>query len=270
MTRPGQTPARVREAHVSWLAERLGERDRAILGSVARLRLTSSIQLERLHFTDIAPASRARLRRRVLARLVAWRVLVPLARRIGGVRAGSAGLVFALDTAGQYLAQLTGADGDVRRSSTPGVMFVQHTLAVSELYVSLMELARPGGFQVATFEAEPRCWWPNGLGGWLKPDAYLVLAVQGYADAWWLEQDMGTEHLPTIRRKLSVYLDFVKRGQQGPISRTVPRVLVAVPNEARQRAIETVIRRLPEPASKLFHVATTPQTPSYLLRVLRE
>jgi len=82
-------PLRVRPAHIEWVADRLGERDRAILGSVNQLRLLSSLQLEHLHFADLAEPGRGRIRRRVLARLVEWRVLCVLERRIGGVRAGS-------------------------------------------------------------------------------------------------------------------------------------------------------------------------------------
>ncbi len=266
----GRTPARVRLRHVEWVAERTGVRDRAIVGTVARLRLVSGAQLERLHFHDLSPSARARVRRRVLARLVAWRVLLTLERRIGGVRAGSSGLVFALDTAGVHLApRVDGVRDGARRAELPGVAFVGHTLAVSELYVSVMELGRAAGVEVTAFDSEPRSWWPNGLGGWLKPDAYLSVATADYADAWWVEMDMGTEHLPTIRRKLRTYLDFAQRGQAGP-SGVMPRVLVSVPDERRREAVKGVIRRLHDPAQELVHVSTAPETPQHLMRVLRE
>jgi hypothetical protein len=251
--------------HVEWVEARMGERDRAIVASVARLRLVTGQQLERLHFHDIAPRSRAAVRRRVLARFVAWRVLMTLERRIGGVRAGSSGLVYALDSAGQWLC----TDGQgVRRTELPGVAFVGHTLAVSELYVSLVELGRGADIEVTAFETEPRSWWSNGLGGWLKPDAYLSVATADYADAWWIEMDMGTEHLPTIRRKLGVYLDFAQRRQAGP-SGVMPRVVVSVQDERRQQAVEGVIQRLPDPAGQLVHVSTATETPAYLAGVLQ-
>jgi Replication-relaxation len=269
MTGSRYSPIRVRTRHVEWVRERLGERDRAILASVARLRLVTGRQLERLHFLDVAPASRARVRRRVLARLVAWRVLMTLERRIGGVRAGSSGLVFALDAAGAWLARLDDHGDRMRRAEPPGVAFAGHTLAVSELYVSLTEMVSTVGVEVTAFEAEPRSWWPNGLGGWLKPDAYVSLATADYADAWWVEVDRGTEHLPTIRAKLKAYLDFAQRGQVGP-SGVMPRVLVSVPDERRREAVESVIRRLSDPADRLLHVSTAVETARYLVRVLRE
>jgi hypothetical protein len=204
----------------------------------------------------------------VLARLVAWRVLTTLERRIGGVRAGSSGLVYALDSAGVWLSAGTDGQG-IRRSELPGVAFVGHTLAVSELYVSLVELGRAEHVELSEFVTEPRSWWPNGLGGWLKPDAYLSLATADYADAWWIEMDMGTEHLPTIRRKVRAYLDFAQRGQVGP-SGVMPRVLVSVPDERRRAAVARVIRGLPDPAAELMHVSTAAETARYIMRVLRE
>lgn len=262
-------PVRVRRAHVEWVRERLGPRDLIIIETVNRLRVVSGSQLERLHFYDLSSSARARIRRRVLARLVAWRVLMTLERRIGGVRAGSSGLVCSLDTAGQQLVRLDGEDErPTRRPDEPSVVLLDHRLGIAELYVSLVEVARVDGFEVAEFTAEPACWWPNGYGGWLKPDAYLRLSNLEYTDSWWLEQDQGTEHLPVIRRKLTTYLDFAARGL-GP-GNIMPRVLVSVPSEKRAEAVRNVIRQLPEPATQLLHTTTHSLAPKYLLRVLRE
>jgi hypothetical protein len=245
---------------------RLGPRDIEIVLTIARLRLVSSSQLDRLHFLLFSSAkSRVMVRSRVLSRLVAWRVLATLPRRVGGVRAGSAGLVFTLDTVGQQVAQMHG-DGNPP-AHEPGVRFIQHTLAVSELYVALVELSRLHGFTVPVFDTEPRCWWPNGLGGTLKPDAFFVLVRSGHANVWWLEQDMKTEHLPTIRKKLAAYLDLLRRGQVGPTG-IMPRILLSVPDEDRQRSIEEVIRRLPEPAPRLFHVMESRYAAEYLGKVV--
>jgi hypothetical protein len=254
----------VRQAHVEWVRERLGDRDQAIIESVNRLHLITGLQLERLHFAELAPAARARIRRRVLARLVSWRVLLPLERRIGGVRAGSSSLVFALDTAGQQLVRLTRDDErPARRPGEPSVVLLGHRLGVTEAYVSLTELSRAGDFELAEFTTEPACWWPNGYGGWLKPDAYLRLAAKDYSDSWWLEQDMATEHLPVIKRKLGTYLEFAARGL-GPHD-VMPRVLVSVPSEQRKAAVAGVMRSLPEPASQLFRVTTHALAPNTCL-----
>jgi hypothetical protein len=97
------SPARVRLSHVEHIAEQLSPRDTQIMDTVHRLRLATGAHLERLHFADLSPASRGRTRRRVLNRLVSWRLLATLPRRIGGVRAGSTGLTYHLDTAGSRI-----------------------------------------------------------------------------------------------------------------------------------------------------------------------
>lgn len=266
-------PKRVRTAYVQWVAERLSERDWAIVEIVNCLRLVRGDQLERLFFFDLADGSRVVSRGRVLRRLVAWRVLDVLPRRIGGGKRGSSASVFALGAAGQRLlvARQTAAGPSVRvrHPGAPTERTIRHTLAVSELYAGLVEQARQVGATVASFEAEPACWWPDGCGSHLKPDSYLVLEREGVRDHWWVEVDLATESLPTLRRKLLAYLSFIERGQLGP-GDVVPRVLVMVPSEQRAAGVRSILDRLPDPAHKLFALATERHAPAYLMQVLRE
>jgi hypothetical protein len=266
-------PQRVRPSHVEWVAERLTERDWAILETVNRLRLASGDHLARLHFSSLASHSRDVVRGRVLRRLVAWRSLVPLPRRVGGNVRGSAGLVFALDSAGRQLLAQRQAGAQlaprVRRAGPPTDRTVAHTLAVTELYVSLVEQTRQHGAEVAVFEAEPAAWWPDGLGGYVKPDAYALLVSGDVRDHWWVEADLASESLPTLRRKLLTYLDFVQRGQLGP-SGVMPRVLVSAVTEQRAAAITALVKLLPAPAIDLMTVAWAPRAPHAMYQVLRE
>src|SRR6266536_5163029 len=243
---------RVTRAGVERVADGLGERDRAILASMSRLRVLTGRQVERLHFAGLGGAHRDRTRRRVLERLVGLGVLAPLERRIGGVRAGSAGLVFALGPVGQRLPGLMPTKGldwmtTVRRSRRPGTpteRFLKHSLAVSELYVHLVEHARGGLFQLITFRAEPACWWRDSEGMWIRPDAYVVVGTKedrkaddAWEDLWAIEVDMATESLPTLRRKLTAYLDLVEQGESGPDGGDLPGVLITVPDKHRLRDV---------------------------------
>jgi hypothetical protein len=166
---------RLGAGHAEWVRERLNERDWAIIDSLDRLRVLSADHLERLHFSSRTGRSREVVRGRVLRRLVAWRVIAPLGRfrRIGGARRGSSRTIYALDTTGQRLTrQRQAAEQPIarlRRPTVPGERFLAHGLAVSELYVTVATSVAAAGVELAAFDGEPASWWPDGLGGWLKP-----------------------------------------------------------------------------------------------------
>jgi hypothetical protein len=271
------TAGRLSAAAVEGLVDQLSERDKAVIRDLARVRVLSGAQLTRLHFSDLSFASRDRARRRVLARLVKLGLAATLDRTIGGVRAGSAGLVYALGVAGQRALPLLGCDGQAlpgngsraRRPWTPGQLFLRHSLAVSELYASFHEAQAAGWLSLGRFDAEPRSWWPDGAGGVVKPDASLCVAHGEVEDSWFVEVDRATESLPTLRRKLLVYVDFAKGGQLGPDGVT-PRVLVTVPDEGRMREVREVAARLPEPGGALVAVEVFEGAVERVVRMLRE
>ena len=265
----GAAAPRGRAAHLAWVGERLGDRDWDVIRTLARFRLASGRQLERLHFTaGLTLKSRPVVRQRVLSRLTSpdWRVLTTFERRIGGVRAGSAGLVFALDKTGH---DLMNAAGSRRRPQLPGERFWRHLLDVTELYVQLMERTQISELRLFSFTTEPACWWRDSYGVWLKPDAHLVLEASGVIDDWWVEVDRATESLPTLRRKLTAYVDFARTGQRGP-GGVVPRVLVTVPNPKRKRAVQQLINRLSVPAANFIVVEEFEQAAKILIQSLRE
>lgn len=268
------TVRRVGPSHTEWVAVRLTNRDWQIVASVNLVRLLTGTQIERLFFYDLAPGrSRVASRSRALQRLVAWRVLVPLPRRIGGAGRGSTGLAFALDSTGQRLVRerLMAADQlpRVRRPGVPTERTVRHILAVSETYVALTEGSRLHGFTLATFQAEPASWWPNGLGGYVKSDAYTLLTRDEVLDHWWLELDLATESLPTLKRQLAAYVDFWDRGQLGP-GKIVPRVAIATTTPERRQAISRLVGSFASVPSEFFLVVQIHELAGALYRVLLE
>jgi hypothetical protein len=260
---------------VERIVDSLSQRDRAVVADVARTRVMTGGQITRLHFSDLSLATRERTRRRVLARLVALDVVTTLERRIGGVRAGSSGLIYSLGVAGQRALPLLAADNlpeppaRIRRPWTPGRLFLAHSLAGTELYVRLREHERAGDLRLAAFSVEPAAWWPSGMGGLVKPDAYALLHATEVQDSWWVEVDRATESLPTIRRKLLAYVDFARTGQLGPDGVT-PRVLVTAPHGTRRSAITDLVKQLPPPADALFRVALHDQAAAFLVAMLHE
>ena len=260
-------PQRVRLPHVERLLATLSARDWAIISSLDCVRFASGLQLERLHFYDLGIRSRSVKRWHVLKRLAVARVLMPVERRIGTALHGSDKLCYVLDSAGERLIRLRmnaqAAGSATRRPRVPGDRYVAHTLAVTEVYVALVELSRVGGFVLEAFTVEPR--WPNGSGGYLGPDAYARLSRNGEYYSWWIEADLATESLPTLRRKLLAYLDYAERGQAGPDG-VVPWVLIGVPTEARRLAVQRIVNGLPELADYVFRVSLLPDVTAVILK----
>jgi hypothetical protein len=234
----------------------LSTRDQAVLANLRRVRLLTGRQLERLHFADLATANaRGSARRRSLGRLVSLKLVTTLPRRVGGERAGSAGLVYTLDSAGRRLladsaTPSTPVTRRVRRPWPVGWLFVAHTLDVAELYVRLLEGARRRMWRLIGFDAEPASWHRSPV-GLLKPDAYATVESGGWEQHWWIEVDRGTESLPTIRRKLTAYLEAVRAGDEGP-GGVVPLVLVTTATERRAAQLTSLIGSLPDPATRLI------------------
>ncbi len=242
--------------------EGLTDREWGVIHDLHKVHIATGSQLERLHFYSL-PSKRSRnvVRGLALKQLVDDRVLTTFDRRVRVPGRDLRELCYALYTNGYRVLQIRAnretPEVRVRRPWTPGDRFVQHTLAITELYVELMKLARLGEFTLAAFQAKGEARWPDGLGGWLGPDAFIRLQhreVADYWQYWWYEADMGSESLPTLKAKLSDYLDFVRRGQLGPDS-IVPRVIVGVLAAKRQTAIEEWLAELSAPAAELFRVA---------------
>jgi len=241
------------------LRARLGERDLAVLNSLAKLRLLTGRQVQRLHVADGSPLTRARRARTLLQRMTDLRLVVRLARRIGGIRAGSDGHLYGLSGLGQAVLGVSGPLGRRRRSMwETKPWFQDHTLAISELYVRLVEISREGAAELLAFDAEPSCWRRfTGIGGQrvvLKPDASVCLGLGEYEQRAFIELDLDSEHLPTVAGKCQRYVAYWQSGQEQRDHGVFPRVWWLVPSEPRLAGIAGVIRRLTQEAQGLFTV----------------
>lgn len=272
-SRSFQSGRRLSQRRLGELAGELSERDRLVLAALAAVRVLSGGQLERLAFAKVTAPARGRIRRRVLARLMERGLVVTLERRVGGVRAGSAGLVYSLSGGGQRLLDLeAGRSAERRRSApTPGALFLAHALAVAEVFVSLTEASRRvDGLVLRDFAVEADARFAGGERNGdvvLRPDALVVLARGAIEDVWWLEVDRGTESRPRLLRMLQRYLAFTERGVAGPRG-VIPRVLVSVTDDQRRRAVRSLVRRLPKPAAALFLVCREAETAATLVNEL--
>lgn len=243
------------------LAGAMPKREREIVEMVAGLRLAAGRQLERLFFTTAKPASRARAARRVLSSLTEQGVLFRLERRIGGVRAGSAGHVFGLGPVGKRLVAFWSGEGlpRVRTAEEPSLVFVRHTLAITEQYVLLSEAESRGELELLGFESEPACWRPLTGNETLKPDAFARLGVGQFEERSFLEVDCGTEGTVALRRKCQRYVRYFQAGTEQAEAGVFPRVVFITTSQRRVGVLVGVCAELPAEYWRLFAIGMSDQ-----------
>jgi Replication-relaxation len=253
-------PARPTPGRLRTLRSRLTDRDLSVLHSLAKLRLMTGGQVQRLHVADGSEATRARRARALLQRLSGLTLLVRLGRRVGGIRAGSSGFVYGLSGLGQAVIQVAGTYGKRRRrvwEVSPS--FADHVLSVAELHVGLVEAQRREELELLVFEAEPPCWrrFP-GAGGQtviVKPDAFVRLGVGELEHSAFIEVDLGTESAPTVARKCQTYIAYWQSGIEQAQHEVFPRVRWLADSERAAQRIANVWSRLPVEVRHLFDVA---------------
>lgn len=241
---------------VAEVASGLTAIDRILLSTVARLNVASGSQLRQLAYPDTATGRR--LARKDLARLTELRVIARLDRRVGGVRAGSAGYVYALDVIGQRLTRP--GRRRYRPPWTPGPHQVAHALAVSQLYVDLKAAEGPA-VTLGRFDAEPAAWrsyaGPGGGRLTLKPDAFAVLQTDEFEDHFFIEVDRATESTTRIATKAKAYVRYWQSGREQAEAGLFPRVLWVAPTDRRASQLAETLTGLPPEHWQLFAVTTT-------------
>ena len=180
-------------------------------------------------------------------RLEGWRIVDRLPRRVGGVRGGSASLVYAVGPAGRRLLDEIRAR-KLRRLGTPGDRHVAHTLAITELVVRLHEADLGGELDLVQLQTEPAC-WREFLGGLLatrvvlKPDLFARVGAGAFEDRYFIELDLGTEHIATLIGKAKRYLAYYRSGEEQSRHEVFPRVVWTVPDRRRAEEVAEALRR---------------------------
>lgn len=262
------------------VGEALPATERALLVLLDRLGLLTHAQagalLSRGTSTDATEASRARVIRARLQQLTDLGLLARLERRIGGLRAGSAGFVYYLGPAGQRLIAYWQGQGLTRGRfrPEPGSRYVRHRLAVSQLYVDALTAADHGELDLLDFASEPGCWreYSDAFAGrhLLKPDAYVRIGLGAYEDRFFIEVDLGTESRSVILRKLRAYLAYYRSGSEQAEHGVFPRVLLLTSSQERRRALIDVCSRLPAEDWQLFAVQTLPNFVAFITGTIVE
>ncbi|ADU00390.1 replication-relaxation family protein [Mycolicibacterium gilvum] len=265
-TTPAKRPScrRISATGIDVIADQLTDRDRAILRSVYDHRFLTVHQIRTLHFADLAPTSARRTVKRVLARLRGLQVLGALTQRIGGVHGGSYGLIHYVDSAGdRILRNRSGRQS--RRIYEPSARFVAHRLAVADAHVALIDANRESHIGLIDSAVEPATWRTfTGSGAarrTLKPDLFAETATaDDLVRAWFIEIDLGTEHIPTLLTKCREYETYRQTGIEQERHGSFPIVIWSIAHrnpakaERRRQSLTDAIaadRTLP---SALFRI----------------
>lgn len=249
----------------------LTPRDRDILESLGRFRLLSSSLIRRLHFasTHHGKDSGARSVNRVMHRLESLHLVARMDQRIGGYRGGSSSLTWQPSLSGlKLMATLTGR---TQHSPLPASswLFAQHTLAIAEVAIGLIEAGRSRAFDLLKLETEPTCWQDfvttTGAAQRLKPDLYVVTADSDFEEHAFIEVDLGTEHRPTLTRKARTYQRYRESGRHEAVHGVFPRVVWVTPDRRRQAVVQAAVAETPGEQRGVHLVLTFDDLPGPLV-----
>lgn len=258
----GEEPRRLSRNQLEKISGCLSNRDREILAAIQRYRYLLTSQLQRLYFTDAAtPTAALRAAARSMKKLKEMGLVEHLTRRIGGVRAGSGGLVWHLTHAGERLLYLENHTlTPTKRFSEPSPYFLAHTLAVTDIAVQLTELCRKQhALKLVTIQPEPECWRTYSEYGAiqsLKPDLFAITVSGQYEDRWFVEMDLSTESPNKIIDKCERYHKYYRSGLEQQESGVFPLTVWIVPGVERKEKLIACIKKAFDKQPRLFAVIT--------------
>lgn len=232
------------------------------LSALQRLRdyrLMQVSHLARFLYAEKQTDAGQRSCRRLLKRFHDKDLVRRLDRRIGGMRAGSSGHVYAVSPLGHRLLR----SGTRKRWGEPSLYFVNHTLAIAELASRTCALATRAGY-ATRFETEPAVWrrYQDALTEtWVKPDLYTVIVSGEEELHWFVEVDLHTESLSRIERKCQAYHNYFNTGTEQADTGVFPRVLWTVPDAQRANQLTRILGQSRWPPG-LFALALAPSAAS--------
>lgn len=264
-TMPGEAPdehRRISRQQLAAIDIALSARDRQVLLAVQKYRYLLTGQVQRLYFLEAAtPAAALRATSRNLKKLKELGLVDSLSRRIGGVRAGSSGLIWYLTHAGERLLRLRDHKPyPSKRFFEPSPHFLAHGLAVAEISIRLTEICREHASGLSVLELEPECWRTYSDYGAmlsLKPDLFAVTVSDQYEDRWFFEVDLATESPAKVIEKCDRYHKYYRSGLEQEKSEVFPLTVWVVPDSTRKERLIAHIREAFDKQPKLFAVITT-------------
>jgi hypothetical protein len=203
------------------------------------------------HGEAASQAAAVRAAARQMSRLEGFGLVSRLPRLVGGTGGGSRRTIWHLTEGGWRLLRGRAGLGQGehrparRRPSQPSTTFLAHTLLLADIRLTLERIGHSQTADEArtleTVQTEPACWrsWTGAFGQpmTLRPDLYAEVACGQYIDLWFVEGDLGTEHLPAVVRKAEAYEAYRSSGREQARRGAFPLVLWVTPDQRRADAI---------------------------------
>ncbi|MFV0485403.1 MAG: replication-relaxation family protein [Candidatus Saccharimonadales bacterium] len=252
---------RISRRQLEELSPTLSERDFKILAILRQCRHLTTKQIQRLYFESATTAlAGLKAANRNMNKLKGLELTNNLARRVGGINAGSGSRIWHLTETGERLLRL--GDGTARprrRPHEPSSIFLKHTLAVAECFIQLTEICGGKGLELIKAEMEPDCWRSYSHKGHLtalRPDMFTVTVCGEYEDRWFVEIDLNTEAPVTVVEKCRRYYDYYRSGLEQKEHEVFPLTVWIVPDEARKESLTAHIREAFPKMPRIFIVIT--------------
>jgi hypothetical protein len=149
------------------------------------------------------------------------------------------------------------------RPYEPSTSFLDHTLAIAEVVITLQEISRSAHVTLSHLQLEPECWrsylGPSGETRTLKPDVAVVTESSGFEDHWFIEVDRATEPPNRVVMKCLQYQEYRVTGHEQARVGLFPAVVWTVPNERRRNQLTGRLHNESAIDPRLFSVVTTPE-----------
>lgn len=252
---------RITKSELRRLSARLDSRDFGILQTINDAKFITANQLQRLFFTKSdKPATNLRTCNRMVNKLKKDGLIVNLEQRIGGKRAGSGSTIWTISSSGFQLLKLDSATlkATRKRLYEPNILFLEHTLAITETFTRLKELDRQKKIELLEVQFEPRCWHTFSLketATFLKPDLFARFAQNDeYEEFYFLELDQATQAPNRVVRKCKFYISYYNSGIEQRVNGIFPYVTWITVNEKRREQLTRYIHEHLPKAEMLFRV----------------
>ncbi|ALS01311.1 hypothetical protein ATZ33_08000 [Enterococcus silesiacus] len=255
---------RISKPELRRLSALLDSHEIEIVQTINQVKFITANQLQRLYFTKTDNrVTNLRRCNRKLRRLKNFGLIADLPRQVGGRKSGSNSTIWAVSSAGYQLLRLDDMtlNATRKRLYEPNILFLEHTLAITETYTRLHEMNQKSKIHDLQVSFEPQCWRSymkkDGVATFLKPDLFARFAVDDETEDFvYYELDQATQAPSRVVRKCKQFLAYYKSGIEMRVNGVLPWVVWITPSKKRREQLTRYIHEAIPNAERIFRIIT--------------